>query len=144
MRHDDQGEEGIGDTLRRVADAFGWTDEEIAAALAAPPAVIETPTRALREKAPKLLRDGVLRDLVEGEDEWLKDWRDLLVVLAPYHDCARRLGLDVAVLFEEVAEQTPEPLRGLVRRFGARTDVTPGAFGFCVLETPDGPQYSRI
>jgi hypothetical protein len=62
--------------------------------------VIESPTRALRARAPEVLRAGLLRVLVEGEDEWVKDWRDLLIGLAPYHDCARRLGLDPVVLFD--------------------------------------------
>jgi hypothetical protein len=103
--------------------------------------VIETPTRALRAQAPEVLRAGLLRSLIEGEDESVKDWRDLLVGLAPCHDCARRLGLDPVVLFDAVAEEGPPSLREIVRDFGRRTDVTPEAFGYVVTDTSDGPRY---
>jgi hypothetical protein len=103
--------------------------------------VIETPTRALRAQAPEVLRAGLLRLLIEGEDEWVKDWRDLLVGLAPCHDCARRLGLDPVVLFDAVAEEGPPSLREIVRDFGRRTDVTPEAFGYVVTDTSDAPRY---
>jgi hypothetical protein len=103
--------------------------------------VIEVPTRAVRAQAPDVLRDGLLRMLIDGEDEWVKDWRDLLVALAPYHDCARRLGLDPVVLFDAVAGLGPLSVGTLVRDFGRRTDVTPEAFGYVVTETPDGPRY---
>lgn len=103
--------------------------------------MIETPTRALRTRAADVLRAGLLRALIEGEDEWVKDWRDLLVGLAPYHDCARRLGLDPVVFFAAVAEEGPPSLREIVRDFGRRLDVTPEAFGYVVTETGDGPRY---
>jgi hypothetical protein len=83
----------------------------------------------------------MLRTLIEGEDEWVKDWRDLLVGLAPYHDCARRLGLDPVALFDAVAGEGPQTVRDLVRYFGRRTDVTPEAFGYVVTDAPDGPRY---
>jgi hypothetical protein len=52
--------------------------------------------------------------LIAGEDEWEKDWRDLLVGLAPYHDCARRLGFPDVVAHPEhgypwVATRDPDP-----------------------------------
>ena len=103
--------------------------------------MIETATRALRAQAPEVLRTGLLRSLVEGEDEWLKDWRDLLVALAPFHDCARRLGLDPSSFFAAVAQEGPPTLAEVVREFGRRTDVTPEAFGYVLTETADGPRY---
>jgi hypothetical protein len=106
--------------------------------------VEDAPTRALRERAPDVLRVGLHRLLVEGEEEWLKDWRDLLVVLAPYHDCATRLGLDPAVVFDEAAEAGPRTLTQIVREFGQRRDVTPAAFGFEVIAGPEGPRYEFV
>jgi hypothetical protein len=66
---------------------------------------VDVPTQALRERAPELLRSGLREVLVDGEEEWLKDWRDLLVALAPHHDCALRLGLDPTVLFDETGQE---------------------------------------
>jgi hypothetical protein len=63
------------------------------------------------------------------------------VTIAPFHDCARRLGLDVPEAFRSVADDGPERLRDTVARFGARTDVTPSAFGFELREEPGGPAY---
>ena len=103
--------------------------------------MIETPTRALRGQAPDVLYTGLLRDLIEGEDEWVKDWRDLLVVLAPYHDCARRPDLDPVVFLDAVAERAPEALQEIVRTFGTRTDVTPEAFGYVLTESREGLRY---
>jgi hypothetical protein len=99
------------------------------------------PTEALRLRSADVLRDGLLRLLVTGEQEWLKDWRDLLVAMAPYHDCATRIGLDPARLFHEVAREAPPTLAGTVRTFGQRTDITPTAFGFAVTSLREGLAY---
>jgi hypothetical protein len=99
------------------------------------------PTEALRLQSADVLRDGLLGLLVSGEEQWLKDWRDLLVALAPYHDCATRIGLDPVRLFDEVSREAPPPLAGTVRTFGERTDITPQAFGFTVSASREGPAY---
>jgi hypothetical protein len=69
------------------------------------------------------------------------DDRDVMLALAPYHDCARRLGLDSTAFFEQVANAGPPRFRDLVRGFGRRHDVTPAAFGYRLVETSDGPSY---
>jgi hypothetical protein len=70
------------------------------------------------------------------------DPRDLMWSLAPYHDCAIRLGLDPAAFFVEVADAGPPGLRELVREFGQRSDTSPQVFGGYVLrETPEGQAY---
>jgi hypothetical protein len=79
--------------------------------------------------------------LVTGEQEWLKDDRDLMMALAPHHDCARRLGANVPALFQRAAAAGPASFRELVEQFGRRTDVWPEAFGFRVEDTPEGPRY---
>src|SRR3954467_5791402 len=98
-------------------------------------------TEALRTRSPDALLAGLHRLLTEHEQTWLLDWRDLLVALAPYHDCARRLGLDPATVFDTAATAGPPSLADHVRTFGRRTDITPRAFAFTVVDTPDGPAY---
>jgi hypothetical protein len=101
-------------------------------------------TRAVRSGSGELLKYELHGLLVDGESEWVKDWRDLLIALAPMHDCARRLGLDPAAVFDEAAKDAPATLAEHVRRFGARTDVTPTSFGFRLDEqAPGGPAYRR-
>ena len=62
-------------------------------------------TQLLRTGDPDLVEADLVELLVTGEAEWLKDERDLMMALAPQHDCARRLGADVAALFDR--EQQP-------------------------------------
>jgi hypothetical protein len=72
----------------------------------------------------------------------VRDWRDLLIAPAPLHDCARRLGLDPASVFDEAATHGPATVAQHVKRFGAHTDVTPASFGFRLDEdAPGGPSY---
>lgn len=104
--------------------------------------MIDAPvTEALKLQSPDALRAALLRLLTDGESDWLKDWRDLMVAMAPYHDCATRLGLDPAALFDDVARQGPQALAGIVRTFGQRTDITPSAFGFTLTTSQDGIAY---
>jgi hypothetical protein len=103
--------------------------------------VVDAANEALRRASPAVLRAGLLRLLHDGELHWLADRRDLLVAMAPYHDCARRLELDPAAFFAAVAEEAPLPLADLVRSFGKRTDVTPAAFGFRLVMSPEGATY---
>ena len=103
--------------------------------------IIGPPTEALRLRSPGLLYASLLGLLVEGEADWAKDERDLMVAMAPYHDCARRLDLDPATLFDDAAREGPSGLAEVVREFGHRNDVTPTAFGFTVEEQQEGLAY---
>jgi len=103
--------------------------------------VIDAATDALRRGSREVLKSGLLRLLHDGELQWLQDRRDLLVAMAPYHDCARRLELDPAAFFGAVADEAPMPLADIVRRFGERSDVTPAAFGFRLVMSPEGATY---
>ena len=102
---------------------------------------LERATQLLRAGDPCRVEAELVDLLISGEAEWAKDDRDLMVALAPLHDCARRLGADVPTLFRRAAAQGPAGLRATVEGFGRRTDVTPHAFGFLVEQTPDGPRY---
>ena len=98
-------------------------------------------TQLLRKRDPGLVEADLVELLVTGEEEWLKDERDLMMALAPHHDCAQRLGADVAARFQRAAAAGPAGVRELVEEFGRRKDVTPQAFGFWVEETAEGPRY---
>jgi hypothetical protein len=88
-----------------------------------------------------LLRAGLLQMLGAGRSRWSADAHELHVALAPYFDCAERLGLDPVALFDQVAETGAPELREEVRAFARRDDVTPEAFGYTIVESPDGPRY---
>jgi hypothetical protein len=103
--------------------------------------VIDAATDALRRGSPGALKTGLLRLLHDGELQWLQDRRDLLVAMAPYYDCARRLELDPAAFFGAVADEGPLALADIVRSFGERGDVTPAAFGFRLVMSPEGAAY---
>jgi hypothetical protein len=103
--------------------------------------VIDAATDALRRGSPDALKAGLLRVLHDGELQWLQDRRDLLVAMAPYYDCARRLELDPAAFFGAVADEAPLALADIVRSFGERGDVTPAAFGFRLVMSPEGATY---
>jgi hypothetical protein len=97
-------------------------------------------TRVARTGARDDLRAGFL-ERMPGWAE--RDWRDMLMLLAPVHHLATRLGMDVPALFDEAAAGLPEPSARLVRDFGPRDHGSPGAFGFAFDETPEGPRYRR-
>ena len=101
-------------------------------------------SRPLRDRSPEELHELLVADLIEGEREWLKDSRDLMMVLAPYHHCAQQLGLDVAAAFRAAAYAGPDSLQAVVIAFGERSDVTPEAFGFGVVTGPDGVAYRYV
>jgi hypothetical protein len=95
-------------------------------------------TRVARSGAADDLRAG----LIERVPEWAqRDWRDLLMLLAPVHHLATRLGMDVPGLFDEAAASVPERAAALMRDFGRHDHGSPGAFGFAFEDGPDGPRY---
>jgi hypothetical protein len=119
-----------------MRDSHGVSDADL------PPDVDPISTRAIRSGSALVLRDELRRLLVDRESTWLRDWRDLLIALAPLHDCARRMGLDPAAVFAEAAAEGPPDLAKHVKRFGARTDIALASFGFRLDEkAPDGPAY---
>lgn len=100
---------------------------------------LDVATRALRTRSAELLREEVGRTVAayDGRDD-----RDLMVSLAPLHDCARRIGLDPVTLFEEAATGAAPDVAVLLRHFGRRTDITPEAFGFALVAVAEGPAYA--
>ena len=99
------------------------------------------PSLALREQDPSRLREGLLASAlhaaVSGDDP-----RDVMGGLALHYDCAERLGEVPAVLFSEVAIRVADPATAdLLRVFGARDDVTLRAFGWQLVDGPDGQDF---
>ena len=99
------------------------------------------PTTALRRRSPDLLRSAVARALVALEPEVEIDFRDVLVGLAVYVDCARRLDIDPVELFDSASTGRSEGMRELATGFARRTDVTLDAFGWRLESRPEGPCY---
>ena len=103
-------------------------------------ALLDDVTRALRADSPELLA-ATLRSLLQRQRVPLRDWRDLLMALAPVYDCAVRLGLDPLPFFATASEGLPAEVAATVRRFARRDDITLAAFGLVLADTPDGPRY---
>jgi hypothetical protein len=99
------------------------------------------PTAALRERSRERLELG-FRRLVEAEAA-AKGWdpRDTMISLTPFLDCSRRLGLDPGEVLEPIARTGPVWFAETFEAFVGRTDVTLSAFGWSLVETPDGPAY---
>ncbi len=65
-----------------------------------------------------------------------------MTAVALHYVVAIDLDMSPAALFSEVADRLPHGATAdLIRQFGARTDVTAGAFGLRRVETTDGPTY---
>jgi hypothetical protein len=99
------------------------------------------PTDALRDADPNRLSSDLARYVTAVEPTLAEDVRDVLVGLAPYYDCAQRLGVDPVPLFDGVASTTGDAMRETMRTFVRRSDVSLEAFGWRLLQAPDGPCY---
>jgi hypothetical protein len=102
-------------------------------------------TEALRSGSPERLEASIRELLTDPEYAQLReDWRDLLVALAPLHDCARRLELDPVTVFDAAADGASPEMATLAREFGRRTDITEHSFAFMVEDTDEGPEYWHV
>ena len=104
-----------------------------------PPCV--EPSVALRQRSPDRLREELTRYMIASEREVNIDWRDMLVDLAPFYDCAQRLALDPVELFESASSSLDKGRRELVNGFARRSDITLRAFGWKLVTTSEGPCY---
>jgi len=100
------------------------------------------PTVALRNSSAALLHDALLAAAL-AELGRQSDPRDVMVGLALHYVVAQRLGLVPSDLFNQVAARLPDgPVPDLLRSFGARHDVTLEAFGWQLVQTPEGPDFT--
>ena len=102
-------------------------------------------TEALRSGSPGKLEASIRGLLTDPENAQLReDSRDLMVALAPLHDCARRLGLDPVAVFDAAADGAAAEMAELAREFGRRTDITGEGFAFIVEDTDEGLEYWHV
>lgn len=105
------------------------------------PRTDEICTQALRANAPAALVDGFRLQAAHLAVSGPIDPRDEMLDLAALVDCSRRLGRDPAELLGPVAAGGPAWLAELFATFVRRTDVTLAAFGWSIVETPEGLAY---
>jgi hypothetical protein len=99
------------------------------------------PTVALRERSTRRLQDALLATALAQLGQQ-SDTRDVMIGLAVHHIVAQQIGADPSVVFEKTAGRLPDgPMPGLLRSFGARPDITPEAFGWQLVQTPNGPDF---
>jgi len=99
------------------------------------------PTIALREGSAKRLHDALLATATSQLGR-PSDPRDLMVGLAVHHVVAQKIGVVPSTMFEDIAARVPDgPIPDLLRIFGARHDITPEAFGWQLIQTPQGPDF---
>ena len=65
----------------------------------------------------------------------------LLVGMAPYFDCAERLGVDPVALFDGAAKDLGPKAHDLAHEFVRRSDIDLLSFGWVLTDTADGPCY---
>jgi hypothetical protein len=102
------------------------------------------PSEALRAGSTQRLHTELAGYLVESQPDVEIDYRDVLVGLAPYYDCAQRLGVDPVSLFDEASQGLGQNARRLARDFARRKDITLGAFGWQLTADADGPCYQPM
>lgn len=98
-------------------------------------------TMALREGSVTRLRYALLAAAIADIGR-VSDPRDVMVELAVHYFVAQQAGADPSVLFGEVASLLPDGwMPNLLREFGGRQDITLKAFGWRLVQTPDGPDF---
>jgi hypothetical protein len=103
----------------------------------------------VQREASAALRAGSLARLQEGFSQLVgaestsRGWdpRDAMINMTPFVDCARRLGHDPAVVFGPAAVTGAAWFRETFEAFVRRSDITLSAFGWSIIETPEGPAY---
>lgn len=99
------------------------------------------PTVALREHSSRRLHDALLATVLSQLGRQ-RDPADLMVGLAVHHLVAQQIGVLPSSIFDNIAARLPDgPLPDMLRRFGARQDVTAEAFGRQLIQTADGPDF---
>ncbi|MFD0634301.1 hypothetical protein [Catenulispora yoronensis] len=100
-------------------------------------------TAALRQRSVSLLRDALLAIAIGEAVRADSDERDVMVGLAVYHFVAVQLGQSPAEIFGDAASRLPDGwVPDLLREFGGRPDITLDAFGWLLIQTPDGPGFT--
>jgi hypothetical protein len=98
-------------------------------------------TAALRARSRERLELAFGR-LVEAESR-ARGWdpRDAMISLAPFLDCAHRMGLDPVEVLGPIAASGPDWYAETFDAFARRSDVSLADFGWSLVATPEGPAY---
>ena len=102
------------------------------------------PSVALRMRSPTRLEVELHRYLVASEPDVEIDARDVIGGLAPFYDCAQRLGIDPVQLFETASGDLRQSTRELASVFARRSDISLYSFGWELEDTVNGPCYRRL
>ena len=112
---------------------------------------VGTAKRPLIDAAAQAVSSGSLAALHDALGRYLNayamsdfDPRDVMVGLAIFFDASQRLGADPPAVFGTAARTTTPELAELVRTFGARKDVTLGAFGWSFDDGASTPRYVPV
>src|SRR5262245_55908058 len=99
------------------------------------------PTEALRTRDGQRLAAELGRIIAAVDRPGDIDDREVMMGLAPYYDCAERLGIDPIALFDAASHSASAEMRGIITNFARRPDITLKAFGWRLLDQPEGPCY---
>lgn len=103
--------------------------------------LIDYVSKALRDKSLVQLQGVFARYVEILSSRSTDDARDVMVGLAAYIDCARRLGYDPETVLGPSAASGATWFRELFGLFVRRSDITLDAFGWSLTETPEGIAY---
>jgi len=96
-------------------------------------------TLAVRESSPDWLRLGLIGNAIANYH--IPDHRNVDASLAVFYHCARRLEIEPADLFDDVAQIATEEMADRLRAFGYRPDVTLKQYGWREIKTAEGVRY---
>lgn len=96
-------------------------------------------TLSVREQDPERLRLGLIANAIANTV--IPERRNVDVALAVFHHCAKKLGLDPVMLFDEAAELATDEMMARMRSFGRRPDVTLQQFGWREMRTAEGVRF---
>jgi hypothetical protein len=99
------------------------------------------PTETLRTRDGQRLAAELGRYIAASDQGPQIDDRDVMVGLALYYDCAERLDIEPIHVFGSASRSASAAMRATVMIFARCHDVTLKAFGWRLLELPDGPCY---
>lgn len=106
------------------------------------PPILHDLSLALREQSQERLTNAFVRFVRVETAHGSPDPRDTMIGLAPFLDCARRLGFDPAFVLGPVAAKLgPGWFQETFEAFVRRPDVNLAAFGWSLVETPAGASY---
>ena len=134
---------GLFDVLTSLANdlEMGAAATEPLRALVIDGPVARDTTAALRERSIRRLQDSFRRHVEAASVHHSWDPRDEMLSLTPFLDCVRRLGYDPAAELGPIAATGAPWLVETFDAFVRRSDITLAAFGWSIIETPEGPAY---